>query len=151
MTVFDTQHTVASRGCVVWERRKKLKPEYQNLSGEQIRDLRYSGVEVSAEVRMPLVCYCGDTAPAGLDNNPIVYEARILITEVTFFRPEHRKERIHKFGHTHLDDFIERADRFKNELIILGHFSTRYHERQIRRAIEKRLPDSMRDRVEIWL
>lgn len=151
LTVFDTQHTVASRGCVVWERRKKLKPEYQGLTGEQIRDLRYSGAEVSAEVRMPIVCYCGDTAPAGLDNEPAVYQAQVLITEVTFFRPEHRKERIHKFGHTHLDDFLERAERFQNELIILGHFSTRYHDKQIRRAVEKRLPASLRDRVELWL
>lgn len=151
LTVFDTQHTVASRGCIVWERRKKLKPEYQQLTGEEIRDLRYGGTEVSAEIRIPLVCYCGDTAPAGLDNEPAAYQAQVLITEVTFFRPEHRKEKIHKYGHTHLDDVIRRADRFENELIILAHFSTRYHERQIRRAVEKRLPETLRDRVQVWL
>jgi hypothetical protein len=27
----------------------------------------------------------------------------------------------------HLDDLLERADRFRNEVIIVGHFSTRYH------------------------
>ena len=151
LTVFDTKHTVPSRGCVVWERRKKLKPEYQQLTGDQIRDLRYSGVEVSAEVRMPLVCYCGDTAPAGLDSHPGIYEAKVLITEMTFFRPEHRKEKIHKFGHTHLDDIIERAERFKNELIILTHFSTRYEDAQLRRAVEKRLPAELRGRVKLWM
>lgn len=151
VTVFDTRHTVPSRGYLVWDRRKKLKPEYQGLTGEQIRDLRYSGVEVSAEVRLPLVCYCGDTAPAGLDAHPAIYEAKILITEMTFFRPEHRKEKIHKFGHTHLDDIIERAERFRNERIILAHFSTRYQEGQIRRAVEKRLPAPLRERVELWL
>mgnify|MGYP002623303348 CR=1 FL=1 len=151
LTVFDTKHTVPSRGCVLWDRRKKLKAEYQGLSGTEIRDLRYSGVEVSEDVRVPLICYCGDTAPAGLDNDPAVYQAKILITEVTFFRPEHRKEKIHKFGHTHLDDIIERADRFQNERIILSHFSTRYHDNQIRRAFEKRLPKSLKDRVELWL
>jgi ribonuclease Z len=151
VTTFPTKHTVPSLGYIVWERRKKLKAEYQGLTGEQIRDLRYSGVEVSAEVRVPLVCYTGDTAPEGLDVCEAAYEARILITELTFFRPEHRKEKIHKFGHTHLDDIIARAGRFKNELIILAHFSTRYHEQQIRKAIEKRLPESIRDRVELWL
>ncbi|MFO1095275.1 MAG: MBL fold metallo-hydrolase [Planctomycetaceae bacterium] len=151
VTVFDTKHTVPSRGCIVWDRRRKLRPEYQNLSGEQIRDLRYSGVEVSAEVRVPLVCYLGDTAPPGLDAHPAVYEAKILITEMTFFRPEHRKEKIHKFGHTHLDDILERADRFKNERIILAHFSTRYLDSQVKRAVEKRLPAHLRDRVELWL
>ena len=115
VTTFETKHTVPSLGYVIWERRKKLKPEYQHLSGSEIRDIRLSGVEVSGEVRKPIVCYCGDTAPQGLDNYPAVYESKILITELTFFRPEHRKEKIHKFGHTHLDDILERADKFKNE------------------------------------
>ncbi len=75
----------------------------------------------------------------------------MLITEMTFFRPEHRKEKIHKFGHTHLDDIIERADRFHNELIILSHFSTRYHERQVRAAVERRIPPSLLQRVHLWM
>lgn len=151
VTAFPTKHTVPSLGYVVWERRKKLKPEYQNLTGNEIRDLRYSGVEVSAEQRFPIVCYCGDTAPQGLDNEPAVYQSKILITELTFFRPEHRKDKIHKFGHTHLDDIVERAEKFRNELIVLGHFSTRYHDHQIKKAVEKRLPESIRSRVLLWL
>ncbi len=151
MTTFPTKHTVPSLGYVIWERRKKLKPEYQDLPGSEIRDIRLSGVEVSAEVRTPIVCYCGDTAPQGLDNCDAVYESKILITELTFFRPEHRKEKIHKFGHTHLDDIVERAERFKNELVILGHLSTRYHENQLRKAVEKRLPEDLRKRVELWI
>lgn len=151
VTTFPTRHTVPSLGYTVWERRKKLKPEYQGLSGDQIRDLRLSGVEVSGEVRIPLVCYTGDTAPEGLDACPSVYSAKILITEMTFFRPEHRKEKIHKFGHTHLDDILERADKFQNELLIFAHFSTRYHEDQIRKSVEKRLPERLRERVRLWL
>jgi ribonuclease Z len=150
-TVFATRHTVPSVGYVIWDRRKKLKPEYHDLSGEQIRDLRMAGTEVSHEVRIPLVCYVGDSAPAGLDEYAPVMEAQILITELTFFRPEHRKEKIHKFGHTHLDDIIERAGNFKNELIIAAHFSTRYHERQIRKAVEKKLPPELKQRLHLWL
>lgn len=149
--VFRTKHTVPSVGYVVFDRRKKLKPEYQGLSGEEIRDLRLAGTEVSGEVRVPLVAYCGDTAPQGLDEDPAVYEAQVLITEMTFYRPEHRKDKIHKHGHTHLDDIVERAEKFRNELIILGHFSTRYHENQVRRSMAKRLPDVLKDRVELWL
>lgn len=150
VTTFETKHTVPSLGYVIWERRKKLKQEYQGLSGDQIRDLRLSGIEVSGEVRIPIVCYCGDTAPQGLDNCEAVYTSKILITELTFFRPEHRKDKIHKFGHTHLDDIIERSDRFQNELIVLGHFSTRYHESQLRKAVEKRLPEALKKRIELW-
>ena len=103
------------------------------------------------EVRSPLVCYTGDTSPAGLDGCPDVFNAQVLITEVTFFRPEHRKEKIHKFGHMHLDDIIERAERFKNELLIFGHFSTRYNEHQFEKALQLRLPTSLKDRVVAWL
>ncbi len=93
----------------------------------------------------------GDTSPAGLDAYDPLYESQILITELTFFRPEHRKEKIHKHGHTHLDDLIERKDRFRNELIIVAHFSTRYHDRQIKKAVLRRLPPELTDRVKLWL
>ena len=57
------------------------------MTGDQIRDLRLSGVEVSAEIRIPKVAYMGDTAPQGLDAFPEVYKAQILITEMTFVAP----------------------------------------------------------------
>lgn len=151
VSVFPTTHTVPSVGYMVWDRRKKLKQEYQGLGGDEIRNLRFSGQEVTEEVRFPLVCYTGDTSPGGLDGYPPVFDASLLITELTFFRPEHRKDKIHKFGHMHLDDLIERAEQFRNDLIIAAHFSTRYHERQIQRAVEKRLPDSLKDRLHLWL
>src|SRR5262249_46352593 len=80
-----------------------------------------------------------------------VFEAKILITELSFVRPNHRRDKIHKFGHMHLDDFLERADRFQNELVICGHLSTRYHPQEVRRVVEARLPVSLRDRVKLWI
>ena len=35
VTAFATKHTIPSLGFLVWERRKKLKPEYQHLIGER--------------------------------------------------------------------------------------------------------------------
>lgn len=151
VTTFATTHTIPSLGYVVWDRRHKLKEEYLGLPGDKIRDLRQSGIEVTREVRVPLVAYTGDTSPAGLDSYQPAYEAKVLITELSFIRPSHRREKIHKFGHMHLDDFIERADRFKNELIICAHFSTRYHSNEIRRIIEAKMPASLRERMKLWL
>jgi ribonuclease Z len=151
LTAFATTHTIPSLGYLVWERRNKLKEEYLGLPGERIRDLRLSGVEVTREVRTPLVAYTGDTSPRGLDEFPPVYEAKILITELSFVRQNHRREKIHKFGHMHLDDFLERADRFKNELIICAHFSTRYHPQEVRRYLDGKLPPALRDRVKLWI
>lgn len=148
---FPTRHTIPSLGFLVWERRKKLKPEYHDLSGEQIRDLRLSGVEVSSEIRIPKVAYMGDTAPAGLDANPEVYKAQILILEMTFVAANERASVIHKYGHTHLDDLIARAERFENEVIVASHFSTRLHPDHIQRIVDRRLPDSLRSRLKVWL
>src|SRR5688572_22380418 len=55
VTVSETCHTVPSLGYVVWERRNKLKAQYRELTGDQIRDLRLGGTEVTAEVRQPIV------------------------------------------------------------------------------------------------
>lgn len=151
VTAFATTHTIPSLGYLVWDRRNKLKEEYHGLAGEQIRDLRQAGVQVTREVRVPLVAYTGDTSPGGLDAFPPVYEAKILITELSFIRASHRREKIHKFGHMHLDDFIERADRFKNELIICAHFSTRYHPNEVRRVLDAKLPASLRERIRLWI
>src|SRR5262249_3736860 len=144
VTAFATTHTIPSLGYVVWDRRNKLKEEYIGMAGEQIRDLRLSGVAVTREVRTPLLCYTGDTSPAGLDAHPPVFQAKVLITEMSFIRAKHRRDKIHKFGHMHLDDFLERADKFANELIVLGHFSTRYHPDEVRRVVEPRLPPRLR-------
>ncbi|MFM2096287.1 MAG: hypothetical protein RIS70_3411 [Planctomycetota bacterium] len=151
VTVSATKHTVPSLGFVVWERRRKLKQEYQQLSGDQIRDLRLAGTDVTEERRIPVLAYLGDSAPEGLDQCPAMYEAQILIAEMTFVAPSHRKDRIHKFGHMHLDDFVQRRDRFQNELIIASHFSTRYHERQIRDYVHRALPDLLGNRLHLWL
>ena len=148
---FATKHTIPSLGYLVWERRKKLKPEFHELSGDEIRDLRLSGVEVSSEIRIPKVAYLGDSTPQGLDAFAETYRAEILITEITFVAPGERAHIIHKYGHTHLDDIIARADRFENEVIIASHFSTRMHPDQIQRIIDKRLPESLRGRLKVWL
>jgi ribonuclease Z len=151
ITPFATTHTIPSVGYLVWERRFKLKEEYHGLAGEQIRDLRLAGTPVTREVRTPLLAYTGDTSPGGLDAYPPVYEAKILITELSFIRPNHRREKIHKFGHMHLDDFVERADRFQNELIVCAHFSTRYHPQEVRRIVEAKLPPKLMEKVRLWL
>jgi ribonuclease Z len=151
VTAFPTTHTIPSLGYLVWERRFKLKEEYHGLPGDQIRDLRLSGVPVTREVRTPLLAYTGDTSPRGIDDYPPVFEAKILITELSFIRPNHRREKIHKFGHMHLDDFVERADRFRNELIICAHFSTRYHPQEVQRVVDAKLPPRLRERIKLWV
>ncbi|MCA9129986.1 MAG: metal-dependent hydrolase [Planctomycetales bacterium] len=151
MTVHRTTHSVPSVGYLVWERRNKLKPEYLSLSGPEIRDLRLAGTEISVQTRTPLVACTGDTSPPGLDNNPDFYQAQVLISEMTFIAAKHRKEKIHKHGHMHLDDWAERRDRFQNELVIAGHFSVRYTASQVQRIVAKKLPDLLNGKLKLWI
>jgi len=149
--VWDTVHTIPSRGFLVYERRNKLKEEFVGLPGDKIRDIRLSGVPVTREVRQPLLAYTGDTSPAGLDACPEAYDAKILITELSFIRASHRREKIHKFGHMHLDDFLERETRFKNEIVIAAHFSTRYHSNEVRRVLDAKLTPGLKQLLYLWL
>ena len=151
VTVGESKHTIPAMCYIVWEKRNKLKSEYRDLSSDEIRDLKIKGVEITEEQRIAMVGYSGDTSPEGLDNNPDLYEAKVLITELTFIAPSHRKDKIHKHGHMHLDDFVERRDRFNNELIVAGHLSTRYNEKQVRRMVEKRIPDMLDGRLHLWI
>ncbi|MGY8746895.1 MAG: MBL fold metallo-hydrolase [Pirellulales bacterium] len=151
VNVYETKHTVPSVGYIISERRKKLKTEYLGLGGDEIKSLRANGTEITTECRMPLVGFTGDTSPAGLDNNPEFYETKILITEMTFISPEHRKELIHKNGHMHLDDFIAREDKFNNEIIIAGHFSTRYSLHQSKKLVSQQLPGMLGGRLKLWV
>jgi ribonuclease Z len=151
VTVSSARHRVPALCFVVWERRRKLKPQFQGLSGDAIRDLRLGGTEVSHEVRVPLLGYTGDTSPQALDACPALLEAEVLISEMTFVAPEHTRQRIHKHGHMHLDDYVERSSQFKNRHILAGHFSTRYTDRQITRWVDRRLPDRLGGRLHLWL
>jgi len=150
VSVVRTDHSIPSVGYVVWERRKRLKPEYQSLTEMEIRQLALSGQQVSAEVRFPRIAYLGDSTPYGLDDNPVMFEADILIMEVSFVAQRHRSEKIHRRGHIHLDDIIERQDRFRNGLIIASHFSTRCTDREINKIVHKRLPDMLEGRLVLW-
>ena len=151
VTVTKTVHTIPSVGFIVWHRRQKLLPEYTELSGNQIRDIRKSGGEVTSEMRDPVVAYLGDSSQEGLDNCDDFFKARILICEMTFVAPWHRPELIHKNGHMHLDDFVQRKEKFQNELIIAGHLSTRYHPNQAVDLVKKAFPDMLGGRLHLWI
>jgi ribonuclease Z len=51
----------------------------------------------------------------------------------------------------HLDDLVERRERFQNELIIAAHLSTRYHANSVRALVQQALPDMLGGRLHVWL
>ncbi len=123
---FPTRHTVPSIGFTVLERREKLKPELfaQNLPGHQLREMRQRGEQITYTLDVPVVAYTGDTSMGETLLQPGVIDAKVLITECTFFEPGHRK-RASVGQHLHVDELLEVLPKLKNELVLLSHVSRR--------------------------
>ncbi|CAM8924078.1 hypothetical protein QQ045_022706 [Rhodiola kirilowii] len=145
---FKTYHVIHSQGYVIYSVKQKLKPEYIGLSGNEIKNLKTSGVEITNTITVPEVAFTGDTTADFIvdDANLDVLRAKILIMECTFVdgsvTPEHARE----YGHTHLSEIIDCADRFKNKAILLIHFSARYRVEEIEQAISS-IPPPLAGRV----
>ncbi|MEX0728594.1 MAG: MBL fold metallo-hydrolase [Planctomycetaceae bacterium] len=150
IATFPTRHTVPSLGFMVWER-PRTKSLTDGAPQAEPRRCQCREEPLQTHDGKPLICYTGDTSPEGLDENPEVFQARILITELTFVDPRHRRDLIHKHGHLHLDDFIARSDRFENELIIAAHVTARSTAAQVHRWLARAVPASLRDRLCVWV
>ncbi|MDR1484475.1 MAG: metal-dependent hydrolase [Planctomycetaceae bacterium] len=150
ISVVPTFHSIPSVGYIVWERRKKLKEEYAMLSNNEIREIALSGVEVSRELRVPKAAYLGDSTAKALDETPSMYEAEILIMEMSFVAKRHQSDKIHKYGHIHLDDIVKRQKNFKNKAIIASHFSARYADKEIEETVLRRIPSLLDGRLILW-
>lgn len=144
---FRTVHRVVSQGYILYQRKRKLRPEWIGRPGPEIAAARARGEDVVDEVEEPSVAFTGDTRIDALDAHPEAYRTRVLIMEVTFHDEQVSVRRCRAMGHIHLDEVIERADRFENQAILFTHRSARYGESQARKILDARLPPQLRARV----
>lgn len=148
--ILPGNHSVPAVSYLICEIRNKLKPEYQNLSGREIVELKRKGNTVTNEVQLPLVAYLGDTRGIPSDTHPLLNQCKLLICECTFITPEHR-ERAKKTKHLHLDMLPSILERFESDFIVLNHFSRRYTPELIKQEVYKRLPESEHSRVHLFI
>jgi ribonuclease Z len=149
LKILPGRHRVPTVGYLFSEVKHKLRKEFLGLPGERIAALRAQGVEVTRRQETALLAYPGDCAPAIFDVAPELFLARVLLIECSFVLPEDR-DRARVYAHLHLEDFVERASEFRNETIVLTHFSQRYRVEEIREALQS-LPDSLAERVIAFL
>jgi ribonuclease Z len=143
-------HRVAARAYEFIELRHRLKPEFTDVTGDELARLRYDQVIIEEEYRCPILFYTGDTDRGILETSVDLYRAEVLIIECSFVKEGHQ-ERAARYRHIHVDDLAEFAERFENRTIVLTHFSRRYSRDDIRDTIRKRLPASLRERVRLAL
>lgn len=145
---FKTYHVIPSQGYVIYSVKQKLKPEYVGRPGNELKDLRLSGVEITNTITSPEIAFTGDTMadfivdPANVD----VLRAKILVMECTFLENSIAVEHAREYGHTHLAEVVKYAEMFQNKAILLIHFSARYQVDEIEAALSK-LPASFANRV----
>lgn len=145
---FRTIHPVVSQGYTFFSIKKQLRQVYRGRPQKELQRLATEdGVELSERTDTPELSVTGDSRIDVLDNQPELYQVPRLVLECTFLDDRVDRKRARTTGHVHLDEIIERADRFENQAIGLVHFSARYSRREIVRILNEKLPESLRDRV----
>ena len=148
--VFPTKHSQGSVGFSVIEKRKKLKPEYNNLTGPQIVELKKQGIEIDYPVEIPIVSYIGDTQYVDFSQLKYVAESKILIAECTFYEEGH-SGRAEAGKHMHIEEFTTLLKDMQNEHIVITHTTLRTPMHEIRKILKNALPKDKYDRITLLM
>jgi ribonuclease Z len=141
-------HRVAARGYEFLARRHHLRPEYAGIDGQELARLRYEGVAIDDEVKVPVLFYTGDTDRGILEQNEALFKAEVLMIECSFVADGHQ-ERAATYRHIHFDDLADFAAKFENRVILLTHFSKRYAPAEVVEELRRRCPPVLRDRIRL--
>ena len=143
-------HTVPALGFAVIERRSKLKEEFLDLPQEKLKELKGQGVEITKTLEIPLVAYTGDT-----ELGPYLYrdefaKAKIVLTECTFFEPEHRP-RAGVGKHLHAEDLANLVKAWEAEAIVLCHLTRRTNMHHARQLLAEMIESENTERIHILM
>jgi ribonuclease Z len=142
-----TLHTVPSLGYVFFRRVSKLKAEFHGYPGDEIRRRRELGEPLFELVERSELAYATDTLFDVMEREPLLQTAPVLILECTFLDERKPREECRQKCHIHLDEILERPDLFKNEQIVLMHFSQAYRPEEVFDILKRRLPADLAARV----
>ena len=147
-----TLHPVPSLGYVLFRRVKKLKVEYMELPGAEIGRLRRSGnEEIFNVVERKEFAYFTDTLPDVLSRNPDLFDVRTLVLECTFLNQKKSVQAARAGCHIHLDELLGFFSEFRNEAVVLMHFSQLYSPGDVREIFDARCPPDQRSRFHLLL
>jgi ribonuclease Z len=142
-----TFHPVPSLAYLVVRRVAKLRPEFRALPGPEIAARRRAGEAMLDHDDRLELAYATDTLVSALDRAPELYTARVLIVECTFLDDRKSLEAARAGCHIHLDEVIERAERFENEHVVVMHLSQLYRPDEVAAILDARVPNALRRRM----
>ena len=143
---YQTHHGGPSLGYGLISIREKLKPELMGTPGPELVAMKKAGQEIQYRVEVPLVVYLGDTTIGPVFDQPDVQQAETLITECTFYDPEHRSKS--KAGrHLHVEQLAEVFPKLANKNVIVTHLTRRTSIRRAKHLLRKKIGEEAMSRV----
>lgn len=150
LKAIEAVHTVPALSYVVMEHRKKLLEKFSGVPQHELRQLKIDGNEITQTFKIPLVACTGDTQIGDHLFRPEFTNAKIVITECTFFEEGHKK-RAAVGKHLHVDDLVDLLRVWKAEHVVITHTSRRTTLDQIRSAINARIGCDDAHRIHILM
>jgi ribonuclease Z len=149
LRAFETFHRVPSQGYTVWETRNRLLPQFRDLPGPKLGELRRQGAIVDEQQRVPILSFTGDTRVEVLERTPELQQTECLVIESSFLDELVPPAQARQMGHIHLDELLARRELLPRGDVVLSHFSARYTAADVERILERKLPDSLRHHVRV--
>jgi ribonuclease Z len=148
-----TFHPVPSLAFQVVRRTQKLRPEHAGMPGAEIAARRRAGeADALFETHEHAeLAYATDTLIQAVDHSPELLASKVLILEATFLDDRKSLEAARAGCHVHLDEIIERAERFTMPHLVLMHISQLYQPGEVASVLDARLPPDLRARTQVLL
>ena len=143
-----TFHPVPSLAFQVVRRTNKLRAEHAALPGAEIAARRKAGEDLFDLVETAELAYATDTLIQAVDHSPELLATRVLILESTFLDERKSRDTARLGCHVHLDEIVERADRFTMPHLVLMHVSQLYQPAEVAPLLDARLPADLRARTQ---
>lgn len=150
LRAFHTEHTCPSIGYTLVEKRSKLRPEFEGFPQDKLREIADRGEQLTRTLEIPLITYIGDTLPGPHLLRPEVLNSKIIVTECTFFEPDHREKA--KIGkHLHIEDIAEWLRVAQCETMVITHISRRTQMQFVIKRLREVLGREQANRIRVLM
>ncbi len=143
---FDVSHAASAMGFTLLDVRRKLKAEFHGKSGQHLVALKKQGIEIEAQVEVPVLTYSGDTSPGRWLDHDFIRTTKAMILECTFFDRDHIV-RARAGHHIHIDDLPAILEAIPEAHVLLSHVTRRTDIRSAKRILARKINPADVERV----
>lgn len=150
LRALEMSHTVPCNGYSVLERRSKLREDLAGLPQSTLKEMKARGEEITRTREVPLIAYTGDTEMCPTLYREEFAEAKVVVSECTFFEDDHRQRA--KVGkHLHARDIAALLEVWKASMVVLIHTSRRTNLREAKDQLVKWCGVQAADRIHLLM